>query len=108
MVKTQDFFTAFCLEAIGGFFIVYVYYKLIIEKNSFEFAGGIGLGGVYLFLTIFTMNKTGACFNVFRPVASMILIRPDFNISFYLGSLAGGLLGGILGSIELSESPLEI
>lgn len=55
------------LEALGSFFIVFVYYMVVIEKNTLPFAAGAAMGSVYFLPTIYLLPMTGAGVHIFRP-----------------------------------------
>lgn len=100
-------FQAFLYEMVAGFFIVFVFYGVVLEKNQLPFVDGVGMGAVYFFLSIFLFKKTGALFDCFK---GLIFYLTQMNVSFpwyYFGSLVGGILGGFLGAEMLSETPSE-
>lgn len=89
---------AFIYEMLGSFFLVFIHYLMVLEKNQPQFIDGVGYGATNLFLSISMFKKTGAVFDVFK---GWILFLMQWNVDFpwyYSGALVGGVLGGILGS----------
>lgn len=37
---------AFILEAVGAFFVVFVYYLAVLEKNQLPYIDGVAMGSV--------------------------------------------------------------
>lgn len=50
MKVTVNPLLAIFLEFLGSFFLVLIYYKILLEKNSLKFSGGIAMGAIHFLL----------------------------------------------------------
>lgn len=95
---------AIMLETIGGFFISFIYYTLLLERNASENMAGPALGGVMFILNTFLFNKTGAGLNPAKMLGfSIISNNYDSFYVYLIGPTLGGICGGLLGNMLLSE-----
>lgn len=95
---------AIMLEMIGGFFIVLIYYILLIERNSPDYAAGPALGAVMFVFNTYLYDKTGAGLNPAKMIGFSIVSNNYESLYVYLiGPTVGGILGGLLGNVLLSE-----
>ena len=61
------------LELIACFFLVFVYYRGVLERNAMTNTRGPIMGAIYFLLTNYLFIKTGAALNPFKPVAFSLI-----------------------------------
>ena len=94
---------------IAAFFLVFVYYRGVLERNAMPDTGGPVMGAMYFVMTNYLFLKTGAGLNPFKPIAFSLVNSFIAEFWVYLvANFAGGILGGLLGNFLMSETALEM
>ena len=97
------------LELIAAFFLVFVYYRGVLERNAMINTDGPVMGAVYFILTNYLFLKTGAAINPFRPIAFSLIntFLPQIWV-YIVANVIGGILGGLLANTLMSETAMEM
>ena len=102
-------FQGIFLEAIAVFFLVFGFYMFMIERRVPKYVYAPGIAGIFFFINIFMINKTGACFNPARHIGLAIIGDFYHNIYiFIVGPLLGGIVGSLLANLMLTDRPSPI
>ena len=92
-------------EALGSFFIVFVYYLLILEKNAPRHVYGAGMGAVAFVTLVFAIKKSGGGMNPAKMIA-YCLISQSWEVSYIyvVGPFIGAAAAALIGNLFLSEN----
>lgn len=97
------------LETIAAFFLVFVYYRGVLERNAMVNTDGPIMGAIYYALTNYLFLRTGAALNPFKPIAfSLVNTFLPYLWIYIIANLSGGIIGGLLGNFLMSETALEM
>ncbi len=94
------------LEALGSFFLVFVYYMLMMENKAPKYVYAPGIAGIYLVVKLFLLDKTGGGINPSRNIALSLIGNSYSHLYIYIiGPFFGGIVGSLLSNMLLTERP---
>lgn len=86
--------------------IVFVYYMLIVDRNSTKYIYAPGVAAMYFIASMFQLEKTGSSLNPARVFGLCMMNNYYYQIfGSFFGCLMGALLGSLLGSLLIESNP---